>query len=65
MIDYVSVEGGYVLLADDTVLPITNFFDEDGDDCGCEDAVTIVAGSDAYGWLTVEADLSDMARRLH
>lgn len=57
-IEMVSVEeDGFCLLADGTVLPVTNWFDERGDDCGPEDAVWCVAGRDGFGWLSI--DLSD------
>jgi len=47
-------KAGTVLLSDGTVLPITNYFDEWGEDCEPEDAVTCVAGTDAFGWLSID-----------
>lgn len=43
-----------VILDDDHVLPITNFFDEDGDECDIEDACIAVAGKDGFGWITFD-----------
>lgn len=43
-----------VVLDDDRVLPITNFFDEEGDDCELEDARIAVAGEDEFGWITFD-----------
>jgi len=43
-----------VLLEDGTMIPITNFFDEDGDDCDPDDAIVIVAGREGFGYLTIE-----------
>ena len=42
-----------VTMGDGTVLPITNLFDSDGEDCEPDDAVAIVAGTDDYGWLDI------------
>lgn len=53
-IEYVDLDAGMVRLADGTELPITDWFDCDGDDCEPENAVTIVAGSEAFGWIDVE-----------
>lgn len=40
---------------DGQVLPVTNAFDADGDDCDIADAVTCVAGPDKDGnWLTID-----------
>lgn len=43
-----------VIMSDGMVLPITDLFDKYGDDCEPDDAVAIVAGSEAYGWLDIE-----------
>lgn len=53
---------GEVHLSDGQVLPITNFFDDDGDECGADDAVVCVAGPDADGyWLSVDLRLLERA----
>lgn len=61
MPDFVNRKLGIVLLTDGTELPITDFFDLDGDECAPENAVSCVAGSDEYGWLSI--DLSDFERK--
>lgn len=43
-----------VLLADDTVLPITDWFDDEGDGCEPGEAVAAVAGRDGFGWLSID-----------
>lgn len=43
-----------VILDGDRVLPITNFFDEEGDECDLEDACMAVAGEDGFGWITFD-----------
>lgn len=52
-IEYVDVTNGQVVLADGTILPITDWFDSNGDDCEPDEAVMVVAGSDAFGWVDV------------
>ncbi len=50
-----------VVMEDAQELPITNFFDSDGDDCDFDDAVTCVAGPDKDGlWVTI--DFREMER---
>lgn len=42
------------VMEDGQCLPITDVFDEDGDDCDLEDAVACVAGPDKNGmWVTI------------
>lgn len=41
---------------DGELLPVTDWFDEWGENCGPEDAVTCVAGREGYGWLTIELE---------
>ena len=50
----VNLDKGFVVTSDNEVLPITNMFDEFGDDCGVDEAVAIVAGRDGYGWLAID-----------
>tara|TARA_R100000808_G_C2084931_1_gene107438 strand:+ start:267 stop:461 length:195 start_codon:yes stop_codon:yes gene_type:complete len=64
MIEFINLDARFVLMDDGAQLPITNFFDDDGDDCDAEDAVVFVAGTEAYGWLTVEMP-EDREMRLH
>ncbi|MDW9880494.1 hypothetical protein GOA90_25235 [Sinorhizobium meliloti] len=52
-IERISIEGRFVVLSDGEVLPITDFFDDEGDDCEPADAVECVAGRDGYGWMTI------------
>lgn len=50
-----------VVTEDGQELPITNFFDADGEDCDFDEAVTCVAGPDRDGlWLTI--DFSEMEK---
>lgn len=50
----VNLDEGFVVTDDNEVLPITNMFDEFGDDCNADEAVAIVAGRDGYGWLSID-----------
>lgn len=43
-----------VILDDGTELPVTNWFDDDGDECDPDDAITCIAGTDEDGWLTID-----------
>lgn len=52
----INVSQGWVVLGDGTTLPITDYFDGTGDDCDPEEATVIVAGTDAFGWLTIEIE---------
>ena len=48
------------LTEDGQELPITNAFDDDGDDCDLEDAVACVAGPDKDGmWLQIDLRMFD------
>lgn len=59
-VELIDIYAGYVLLTDDTLLPITNFMDGSGDDTDDPDeAVACVAGTDEYGWLTIEINRAD------
>lgn len=51
-----------VLLDDGTMIPITNFFDEFGDDCEPDDALVVVAGNDGFGYLTIELFEDDFGK---
>lgn len=62
-IDRVSIDGRFVVMSDGAILPITNFFDDDGDECEPGEATTVIAGTDEYGWLTIE--LFDEAGTIH
>ena len=52
-IEFVDMTEGNVVMADGTILPITDWFDDDGEDCEPSEAVMIVAGNDDYGWIDV------------
>lgn len=47
---------GFALLNTGFIVPVTNWFDLSGEDCGPEEAVTCVAGLDAIGWFTIDLD---------
>lgn len=54
-VDLIDLDARYVLMADGKVLPITHFFDADGDDTDDPyEATACVAGEDGYGWMTIE-----------
>lgn len=36
------------------VVPVTAWIDDEGDDCGPDEAVTCVAGDDDCGWVVIE-----------
>lgn len=51
------------LMSDDMAIPITNFLDDDGDECGPDSAVVFIAGPDANGkWHTARLDDYESAR---
>lgn len=43
-----------VVLNDGTELPITNYFDIYGEECPPDQAVSCVAGTDDFGWLSID-----------
>ena len=47
-------DGWYAYLINDVIVPVTDWFDEDGDPCDPLEAKYCVAGADGYGWLTIE-----------
>lgn len=53
-VDRISLDGRFVVMSDGAILPISNFYDDDGDECEPVDAVVCVAGTDAAGWYTIE-----------
>jgi hypothetical protein len=51
----VNVTLGIAIMEDGQELPITNVFDDDGDDCDIADAVACVAGPDRAGkWVSID-----------
>lgn len=48
----IDFDSGVVIMSDDSVLPITNWFDEDGDECEADDAVSLVCGTGGV-WVTI------------
>lgn len=42
------------VLTDDTQVPVTNWFDRNGDECDPLVAVTCVCGKDGVGWFGVD-----------
>ena len=51
----VNVTTGFAIMEDGQELPITNAFDDDGDDCDAADAVACVAGPDRDGmWVSID-----------
>lgn len=51
----VNVALGVAITEDGEEIPVTDAFDEDGDDCDLEDAVACTAGPDKDGlWLTID-----------
>lgn len=37
----------------DIIMPVTDWFDKDGEDCEPEEAFVCVAGADGFGWITI------------
>jgi len=51
----VNVTLGIAIMEDGQELPITNAFDDDGDDCDPAEAVSCVAGPDRDGmWVSID-----------
>lgn len=55
-VSFINMDAGVVVMDDTTLVPITNMFDEWGDDCDVEQAVVIVFGPFDGEWLTMELD---------
>lgn len=52
-VDLVNLDKRFVVLSTGRILPITNFRDEDGDDCDVEDAAFVFAGTAQSGCLII------------
>lgn len=60
MIEISSVKDGIAYTEDGQALPVTNWFDDDGEDCDADNAVTCVAGPDKDGlWLCIDFRLME------
>lgn len=58
----INVARGVALTEDGQILPITNSYDEGGDDCDLAEAVACVAGPDKDGlWLSIDLRLFEKA----
>lgn len=55
-IAYVDLDRRYVVLNSGDTLPLTNMFDDDGEECEADSAVSIVAGTDDSGWYSVRLE---------
>ena len=42
------------VLTDNSVVPVTHWFDTRGQDCDPEDAVACVAGAEGAGWFSID-----------
>lgn len=51
-VEFVNLDAGFVLTSEDDILPIEQMFDWEGNECGPDDAVAIVAGSEEFGWVS-------------
>ena len=62
-VELVDLDGMRVFLTCGGVVPIVSCFDADGEECGAEYAVSVVAGpwTDAHYWLAIELSGSDEA----
>lgn len=58
-------DGWVVILENRVVLPVTDFLDEDGEDCEPEDAVICVAGRDDYCWMTIRLQPGALDHTVH
>lgn len=58
-VDIINLDTRHVIFSNGDAAPITNFFDSHGDECGPDDAVSIVAGRDEIGWWSLEILHSD------
>lgn len=54
VVEFINLTRGFVGLAGGRTIPITEYFDDSGDECEPDDAVCVVAGSDDFGWLSIE-----------
>ena len=55
-VELINLDTLQVFMADGHVLPITHMFDCNGDDCDADEAVTILAGLEGYGFLTINLE---------
>lgn len=56
-VEAVSRAGAVAVLDNGERLPITNWFDLDGDECEPDDAISVVAGPDRNGfWYAIDLE---------
>lgn len=53
---------GQALLSDNTIVPVTNWFGPDGEDCDPFKAVSCVCGSEEAGWYAVNLSAFSMEK---
>ena len=47
-------DGWYAYLVNDVIVPVDEWYDEDGEPCEPDEAKYCVAGADGFGWVTIE-----------
>lgn len=57
-IELVSLDNAFAIV-DGQVIPVTNWFDAEGEDCDPQDAVMCVAGTADFGWVSIELAFAD------
>jgi len=53
-VELVNLTQNYVMFTNGVSVPITDYFDSDGDECEPDRATVCVAGDDAVGWFSIE-----------
>lgn len=56
-VDLVNMDKRFVVLSTGAILPIVNFRDDEGDDCGPEDAAFVFARVDSCRCLVIEMEV--------
>lgn len=53
-LEMLNVRRNFAVFKNGVILPITDYFDDEGEPCEGDVAVACVAGSDEFGWLDIE-----------
>ena len=63
-VELVSLHGGYVLMTNGTVLPVSTWHDDEGCECGPDEASYCIAGSNEQCWWTIAIGAADSGMTL-
>lgn len=55
-VELLNLSQNYAVFTNGWTLPITDYFDDDGEACEADAAVYCVAGDETHGWLAISIE---------